>query len=113
MSIQEMIGKILGSWVDTRDALHVAVVAVTADEDLRAGDRIGMKRNGRAGKLPDEVIGIVDPFLTESVDKGERFWMFMLPGTTENLRHSWSCPQLPDDILNNDGSGEDSCAGCY
>lgn len=78
-----------------RDAIHIAVVAVTAAGSLKAGMRVGFLEDGRVGRLPMEVIGIVDPFLTESVDEDDKFWLFLLPNTITSLKHNWTHPAFP------------------
>lgn len=87
--------KALGELVEGdpgRDAIHIAVVPVTAYSDLSAGMRVGFKEDGRVGRLPAEVIGIVDPFLTGTVYENDRFWLFLLPNTITSLKHVWTHP---------------------
>ena len=111
MSVQKMIGSIIDHSDEIRDAVHVAVVAVTAGQTLQPGQRVGIE-DGRA--IPTaRAIGIVDPFLTEPVNKRERFWLFMMPDTVTDLRHSWTHHALPDeDSEPRDDDGSDECAGC-
>ncbi len=40
-------------------------------------------------------LGIVDPFLELPVQRGQKFWIFLLPNTITSLRHDWTHPQLP------------------
>lgn len=76
-----------------RDAIHVAVIPVVAFMGLEPGYKIGIRADGKAG-LVDEPIGIVDPFLSERVRKGQTFYMFMFPGSITSLRHDWTHPKL-------------------
>lgn len=92
---QFLLGKLVQGDPE-RDAIHIAVVAVEADGPLSAGMRIGFKENGKVGRIPQEVIGIVDPFLTESIDRGDKFWMFLLPNTITSLKHNWTHPAFED-----------------
>lgn len=78
-----------------RDAIHIAVVAVVADGVLSAGMRVGFKENGKVGRIPQEVIGIVDPFLTQSVYEDDKFWLFLLPNSITSLKHVWTHPAFP------------------
>jgi len=79
----------------SRDAVHVAVAPCMAGEDLKPGARVGIAIDGSAFRFTTRDIGIVDPFLAEPVSKGERFWLFLYPGTAQNLRHEWDHPDLP------------------
>ncbi len=88
------IGKLITS-PQERDAIHVAVAPVTASQPLRPGELIGFSYEGNTefvGSVSNP-IGIVDPFLPQAiVHVGERFWMFVLPGTIISLRHDWTHP---------------------
>lgn len=77
-----------------RDAVHIAVAAVTAEVRLSPGQHIGLTRpdNMELVGPTDRNIGIVDPFLTEDVEPGQRFWMFLYPDTITGLRHIWTHP---------------------
>lgn len=74
-----------------RDAIHVAVIPMVASEMLRPGQRVGVIADGAAGPSAD-VVGIVDPYLTDVVPKGELFWLCLLPGTVTGMRHHWRHP---------------------
>lgn len=77
-----------------RDAIHIAVAPVTAGEDLPRGANVGVKN----GEAHSEVkhIGIVDPFYSGIVRKGERFWLFLYPGSITSLRHDWTHPEIAE-----------------
>lgn len=72
-----------------RDAIHVAIAPVVAAERLAPGWHIGLNEAGKASALAAP-IGIVDPFLKESVGAGAQFWMMLYPGTITGLRHEWT-----------------------
>lgn len=93
-----MADVLLGSTPDSnaeRDAVHVAIIPMHAAEKLRPGQRVGIVGENLAGPL-GKIVGVVDPFLCASVLKGERFWLFLLPGTVTGMRHHWSHPMFPD-----------------
>jgi hypothetical protein len=73
-----------------RDAIHIAVAPVEAGEKLRPGERVGIK-DGKAWGT-DPAVGIVDPFLLKDVRAGQRFYVFLFPGTITSLRHEWVHP---------------------
>lgn len=79
-----------------RDAIHIAIAPVVADERLFPGQRIGFVNDMDVTrvhrKLGARAIGIVDPFLTDSVNPGDQFYMFLLPNTITSLRHEWTHP---------------------
>jgi hypothetical protein len=77
-----------------RDAIHVAIVPVVAGEPLYAGLHVGLVE-GKAFPSQFNRVGIVDPFLTDAVQKGDRFWLFLYPGSITSLRHVWTHPALP------------------
>ncbi len=81
-----------------RDAVHIALAPVVAGEKLYPGERVHLLngqayvnfRNGCQAKTP--FIGVVDPFLMGEVEKGQRFWLMLLPNTITGLRHVWQHP---------------------
>lgn len=81
-----------------RDAVHVAVAPMTAVEELAPGDWVRFARAGdvefaaRSFPTDENAVGVVDPFLTDTVGVGDRFWLFLLPGTVTGLRHVWTHP---------------------
>lgn len=80
-----------------RDAIHLAVEPVIAGERLRPGERITVTDGVAMAADEPHVLGIVDPFLTEPVRQGQRFWFVMLPRTIRSLRHVWSHPAFADE----------------
>lgn len=94
------IGKLIEGAAE-RDAIHVAILPVTAAEDLSRGMEVGLvygttdqvkSKQRRYGQKP---IGIVDPFLEDyCVPKGQRCWVFLFPGTVIGMRHHWSHPDI-------------------
>ena len=78
-----------------RDAIHVAVCPAEAAEPLTPGTHVGFwdDGSGKVGRRCKNPIGIVDPFLNvRCVLPGQRFWMFLYPGTITSLRHDWTHP---------------------
>ena len=77
------------------DAVHVAVAAVEAKETLKPGDHVNLSADGKAVKH-GKSIGIVDPFLKRTVLKGDRFWLYVYPGSITSLEHKWTHPAFSE-----------------
>jgi hypothetical protein len=94
----ESIGKLLTKPM-SRDAVHIAVVRVTAGpvEVLKPGQHVHLGGNFTAVSYANgEPAGIVDPYLTDEVTEGQSFWLFLYPGTITSLKHVWTHPDIPD-----------------
>jgi len=88
------LGQLIEDGDRRRDAIHIAVAPVTATERLAPGQHVGLVQEGNTELVGscDRDIGIVDPFLAEGVEPGQRFWLFLYPGTITGLRHVWTHP---------------------
>ncbi len=81
-----MTGPVLGQLAPAdagRDAIHVAVLPMMATRLLLPGQRL---KNG-----------IVDPYLIDAVQPGQRFWLCLYPNTVSSLRHVWTHPAFADE----------------
>lgn len=91
-------GKVLGTIIDEtvkRDSVHIAVEPVVAKVALQPGQLIRLYKadsNVATSANSQDYQGIVDPFLLDSVKPGQRFLMFLKPGSMMTLRHVWDCP---------------------
>jgi hypothetical protein len=92
----ETLGTIIGDGAG-RDAIHLAVEPVVASERLLAGQDVYLLPDGRAAKGKDNAVGIVDPFLRQSVKEGGKFWLVVYPRQITSLRHVWSHPAFPEE----------------
>jgi hypothetical protein len=86
---QDLIGKLLTPQA-RRDAIHIAVAPVVAFDYLKPGQPVGLVE-GKATSA-NKKVGVVDPFLTEVVKPGQRFFLFLFPNTITGLRHEWTHP---------------------
>jgi hypothetical protein len=88
------LGSLITDGDRRRDAVHVAVAPVTAAERLAPGQHVGFVTPGDTETVGpcEQPIGVVDPFLTDDVQPGQRFWLFMYPNTVTSLRHVWTHP---------------------
>lgn len=83
-----------------RDAIHIAVIPLTAGEDLYVGNKVRLSLGSLEVALDGEysgnrAVGIVDPFLEDyMVRKGQKFWCFIFPNTVTGMRHVWQHPQF-------------------
>ena len=84
-----------------RDAVHVAVFQSCSRKRVRPGEWVGLVNEGDPSEVTPyavKVVGIVDPFVRhDQIEPGERFWVFVKPGTITGLRHSWTHPALPEE----------------
>jgi hypothetical protein len=87
-------GRIIEDGERRRDAIHIALAPVTAAQRLTPGEHVGLIEAGNVELVGpcDDNIGIVDPFLVEDVEPGQRFWLFLYPNTITGLRHVWTHP---------------------
>jgi hypothetical protein len=77
----------------SRDAVHIAIAPVEATEKLFPGQGVSLLEGGATRVAASaDWDGIVDPFLTTPVFPGQRFWMWMRPGSITSLRHEWTHP---------------------
>lgn len=99
MSTELMIGHLIEGFAE-RDAIHVPVIPLVAGERLYRSSRFRLFSGSRdvalsATYIGAKAIGIVDPFLWGLfVEKDERFWGFLFPGTLVGIRHHWSHPDF-------------------
>ena len=88
-----------------KDAIHIAVVPVYAGEDLRGGNKVKLAKYGKDTVVNvtwteqdnDSGIGVVDPFVTDTIKTGQRFWLYLNPGSITSLRHDWTHPAFPEE----------------
>lgn len=88
------LGQLLDSTAQ-RDAIHIAIAPVIAARTLLPGMHIGLT-DGLATDGVEPLIGIVDPFLTQPVRKGERFYLCLYQQTVTGMRHHWQHPAFKD-----------------
>lgn len=90
------VGKILDADKEyTRDAIHVPIMEIISAGILSPGQKVCII-NGIAyphifnNHLP--VVGVVDPYLDNTVDMGQKFYLFLKPESTTRLWHEWTHP---------------------
>lgn len=88
---QQQIGKKLDKEMGQRDAVHVAVLPASAGTVFKPGEHVGYM-SGYATVI--NCVGVVDPFLKEDVQPGERFYIFLYPNTITSLCHLWEHPTI-------------------
>lgn len=86
-----------------RDAIHIAIIPVIADDDyLWPGVKIRLRHGSHTlvfrDEYSEESIGVVDPFLDGGVKRGEKFWCWLFPGTITGMRHHWQHPAFDQEI---------------
>lgn len=93
-----VLGRIFDGGPKDRDAIHVAVAPVVANEKLSPGQDVGFvdREKSLVGDVKPR-IGIVDPFLARMVFPDQGFWLLLYPNTITSLRHDWTHPAF--DVL--------------
>lgn len=93
------IGRLVKDGV--RDAVHIAVIPVVCgDAFLDPGEKVTLRLNGKAyGAGNGKGAGVVDPFLPERIKEGDRFYLFLYPGSITSLRHHWTHPDIPEERM--------------
>ena len=97
-----MIDIVLGQLANEnsqRDAIHIAIAPVVAATNLKPGAHVGLDNNGEATGTTDFPIGIVDPFLSHKVLRGETFYLLLYQNTVTGMRHHWSHPSFEDNKI--------------
>ena len=80
-----------------RDAVHIAIAPFKVGPSIEAGDHVYINDNGElryTGADDVNCIGVVDPFIDGHIRQGDWVYVFMKPGTCQNLRHAWDHPAL-------------------
>ncbi len=107
--------KTIGQFLDggeRRDAIHIAIMPVTAAEDISRGEEIGLvygtkdQVKGKDSVYGLKSIGVADPFIKAwRIKKGQRFYAFLHPNSVTGMRHEWTHP-LIDDVKPPSGESE-------
>ena len=88
-----VLGKLIGQDEHPgRDCIHVAIAPVVAGEYLIPGQKVGLVDGRARVGLPPGIhaIGVVDPFLGNAVNEGEKFYLFLFPNSVTSMRHVWT-----------------------
>lgn len=80
-----------------RDAIHIAIISMVAAERVNPGQEVGIDKDGEASGVAQPFVGVVNPFLQQSVAPRERFWLLLNPYTITSLRHEWVHPAFDSD----------------
>lgn len=95
MSHNDQLGKLIKPKAEAlRDAIHIAIAPCVAAGRLSPGQEVGFANKDdyeTVGIYPDP-IGIVDPFLVQDVQEGQRFYVLLFPNTVTGMRHEWTHP---------------------
>lgn len=76
-----------------KDAIHVAIVSVRAGEGIAPGSKC--KLNADREAVCDAIgVGVADPFLKQTILKGESFWLLLNQDEIPNVRHQWDHPTV-------------------
>jgi hypothetical protein len=68
------------------------VAPAKAGERLCSGAWVKLEKGVAVNSSVDDAIGVVDPFLENTLELGDWFYIFMKPGSVMNMRHEWDHP---------------------
>jgi ribosomal protein L7/L12 len=84
-----------------RDAIHLAVEPVVAGQTLHAGMEVGRRADGTFGYSNiTKTLGIVDPFIRDIIQIGEKFLLVIYPRQITTLRHVWEHAEFGPEVRN-------------
>lgn len=82
-----------------RDAIHIAIAPVIANEGLKPGEHVGFSPGSTTHmERSDSPIGIVNPFGGRVV-AGESFYLCLYPDTVTDMKHHWSHPSFGGPLI--------------
>lgn len=102
MRSEPKLGQLITS-EEKKDAIHVAICPVVANERIAPGQELGIVKIQKIPGQDDRIfvgamgksIGIADPFLKEMILPDETFYLVLFPYTVTSLRHEWTHPAFP------------------
>lgn len=77
----------------TKDAIHVAIVAVRAGGPLNPGQRCGLNAD-REAVADAKGVGVADPFFKGVIVRGQPFWLLLCQDEVPNVAHVWEHPSV-------------------
>lgn len=89
------VGKLIDATAQ-RDAIHVAIAPVITAELCDPGEHVGFMEDGRVGTNAKKKIGVIDPFLKDTIGANKRCYLFLYPQTVTGMRHHWEHPSFTD-----------------
>ena len=80
-----------------RDAIHLGVYQVELGAAAQRGAYLSVQ-DGKAFPVlkKEKAVGILDPFLHNDADMGDKVWLVLFPGMITSLRHVWEHPAFPN-----------------
>lgn len=93
--VLELVGKVADEFTPLRDAIHVAIAYVVADQILHPGDPLiweDRQKSTVGSTTHEKAFAIVDPYLKGPVEKGQTFLAFLYPQTITDMEHVWKHP---------------------
>lgn len=90
-----------------KDAIHVAIVSVRAGAAMEPGAHIKLNEDREAvPSTPQDAFGVANPYLTETIERGQNIWALMKMEEIPNVTHHWDHTELnfepPGDFKQNE-----------